>query len=93
MRSEGIVQEQHALLKATFRLPGQGDLSVECVVDTGFTDSLCLPVSAVEALGFSYQFEYPARLADGSVVYLPVYEASLVWLGRERRVHLLATGT
>ena len=88
----GRVENHHALLPVPLRLSGQPDLEIECVVDTGFTDALCLPPAAVAALGLPYRFDFPASLADGSRVLLPVHEATIVWDGRVRRVHLLATG-
>ncbi len=88
----GRVENRHALLAVTFRLIGRPDLAIECVVDTGFTDALCLPAAAVAALGLPYMFDFPASLADGTRVLLAVHEATIVWQGTERRAHLLATG-
>ena len=88
----GRVENRHALLAVTFRLSGRPDLAIECVVDTGFTDALCLPAAAVAALGLPYMFDFPASLADGTRVLLAVHEATIVWQGTERRAHLPATG-
>ena len=88
----GRVENRHALLSVTFRLKGRPDLALECIIDTGFTDSLCIPPAAVTALGLPYKYDYPASLANGAHVLLPVHEATIVWEGIERRVHLLATG-
>jgi clan AA aspartic protease len=87
----GRVENRHALLEVMFVFPG-GNLAVEFVVDTGFTDALCLPQPAVDAMQLPFQFDFPATLADGSVVMLPVYEARILWDDEERRVHILATG-
>lgn len=88
----GRVENRHALIAIIFRLPGQPDMAIECVIDTGFTDALCLPPTAVAAMGLPYKFDFPASLADGSLVHLPVHEAIIVLGEAERRVHLLATG-
>jgi clan AA aspartic protease len=88
----GRVENRHALLSVTFRLPNRPDLSVEFVVNTGFTDALCLPAPAVQALQLPYQFDFPARLAHGSEVLLPVHEGVILWNGGEQPVHILATG-
>lgn len=88
----GRVENRHALLAVTFRVYGRSDLAIECVIDTGFTDALCLPEAAVAVLNLPYQFDFPASLANGDHVLLPVHEATIVWEGAERRVHLLATG-
>lgn len=89
----GRVENRHALLPVMLRRPSHGDVEIEFVIDTGFTEALCLPIDAVAALGLPYQFDFPASLADGSQVLLPVHEATILWEGRERRVHALATGT
>lgn len=44
----GMVADLHAVLPIIFRLPGHGDLSLEFVVDTGFTGFLTLPIAAVK---------------------------------------------
>lgn len=88
----GRVENRHALLSVTFRLRGRPDLTIECVIDTGFTDALCLPADTVTLLGLPYQYDFPASLTNGTRVLLPVHEATIVWEGVERRVHLLATG-
>lgn len=65
----GRVEKRHALLPVTFRLPKYPDVTIEFVVDTGFTDALCLPFAAVQALGLPYEFDFPATLADATSLY------------------------
>ncbi|HZP81947.1 MAG TPA: clan AA aspartic protease [Chthonomonadaceae bacterium] len=88
----GRVEALHALLPITFRLPGQPDISIEFVVDTGFTGALTLPLPAVTALKLLYSEETYANLATDQDVALPVYEATIVWNGVERDVRVIATG-
>ena len=88
----GRVEKRQALLPVRFRRAGMPNVTTEFVVDTGFTDALCLPTDAVRMMGFPYEFEFPGRLADGSAVMLPVHRAAIVWVGMEREVHVLATG-
>ncbi|MBC8139398.1 MAG: clan AA aspartic protease [Fibrella sp.] len=88
----GRVENRHALLSVAFALQGRPSVSIEFVVDTGFTDALCLPAPAVVALGLPFQFDFPASLADGSQVLLPVHEATILWNDSEQKVHVLATG-
>ena len=82
----GNVSNRHALVPVTFRLMDRPDLTIEFVVDTGFTDYLCLPPEAVAVLGLPYQYDEPANLADNSEVLLPVHEATILWNGQERTV-------
>ncbi len=88
----GIVTDGHATVTVTFRLPNRPDFSINFVIDTGFTDYLCLPPEAVAVLGLAFQYELPANLADNSEVILPVHEAMIIWNGEEREVRVLATG-
>ena len=90
---QGHVENRHALLPVSFLTLQSNRVTIEFVVDTGFTDALCLPEQAVQALQLPYQFDFPATLADGSEVLLPVHEARIFWQGETRRVHILATGT
>jgi predicted aspartyl protease len=39
----GIVTDGRATVAVTFRLLNQPDFAIEFVIDTGFTDYLCLP--------------------------------------------------
>lgn len=88
----GLVIDGYATIAVTFHLPNRPDLAIEFVIDTGFTDYLCLPLEAVVVLGLPFQYDLPANLADNSEVILPVYEAIILWNGEEREVRVLATG-
>ena len=89
----GSVLGRHALLPVTFLLQGRPDLTIEFVVDTGFTYFLTLPPAAVAALGLPYLHDTPANLADDSTVAIAVHAATIVWNGVEREVRVLATGS
>ncbi|MEG3954570.1 hypothetical protein [Microcoleus sp. herbarium2] len=39
----GIVTDRHAIVALTFLLPSGATFPIEFVIDTGFTDYLCLP--------------------------------------------------
>ncbi|WP_081599331.1 clan AA aspartic protease [Prochlorothrix hollandica] len=65
---------------------------IEFVVDTGFTDYLCLPPEAVSLLGLPFIYDIPVNLADNSEVLLAVHEAIILWNGEEREIRVLATG-
>jgi clan AA aspartic protease len=88
----GQVASRRAMMPVVFRLSGQPDLSIEFVIDTGFSGFLTLPSVAVSALGLSFLEDTPASLANEDVVLLPVYAATIVWHGMERVVRVLATG-
>ena len=61
-------------------------------VDTGFSGELLLPSRIVQMLGLKQQDSVGMRMADGSLVNVPVYAASLDWHGTSRPVNVLASG-
>lgn len=88
----GSVAGLHALLPVTFRLAHQPDLSLEFVVDTGFTGFLTLPPAAVSAMGLPLLHRIPADLADGTTIEVSVHSVTVLWHRAELQVRGLATG-
>lgn len=88
----GIVTDRHATVALTFLLPNGSIISIEFVIDTGFTGELCLPVEAVSLMGLTFRHDIPANLADNSEVLLPIHEAIVLWDSEEREVLIIATG-
>jgi clan AA aspartic protease len=88
----GVIKNGRATVNVIFRLPNQPDFTIEFVIDTGFTEFLSLPPAAVNLLGFPFVYDMYANLADNSRVLLPVHQASIIWNGEEREIHVLATG-
>ena len=88
----GTVQNRHALLPVIFLLPGKPELSLEFVIDTGFTGELTLPPAAVAALGLPYSHTNVIRLADNSPLDVAVHTVNIRWEGSDRLVRVLATG-
>jgi clan AA aspartic protease len=88
----GLVTELHAIVSVTFLLPNSSRFPIEFVLDTGFTGNLCLPAEAVTLMGIPFLYDLSARLADNSSRLLPMYRANVLWNGKERSAHVLATG-
>ena len=88
----GIVTNRHATVALTFLLPNGSTISIEFVIDTGFTGELCLPLEAVSLMGLTFRHDTFANLADNSEVSLPLHEATVLWDGMERDVLVIATG-
>lgn len=80
------------VLPITLRLQGQPVLSIEYVVDTGFSEFLSLPERAVALMGLTYLHDGFSQLADGSKLRHAIYRATVIWDGVERVVSVLATG-
>jgi clan AA aspartic protease len=88
----GRVEDLKPILPVTF-IGTEGNLSLDFVIDTGFTDFLTLPVAAVRAMGLPIVNRRAGRLADGSVTEFDVYAARILWNTEERIVPVLAIGT
>jgi clan AA aspartic protease len=88
----GIVTDRHAIVSLTFRLINDATFPIEFVIDTGFTDHLCLPPEAVNLLRLPFLYNLPANLADNSTVSLAVHQSTILWDGSEREVRVFATG-
>ena len=56
------------------------------MIDTGFTGHLTLPAEVVRSLALSGRGFVEVELADGSTAALEVYDARVLWRGRERFV-------
>jgi clan AA aspartic protease len=88
----GAVIDGRATVPITFRLTNQPDFSIEFVIDTGFSGSLCLPPAAIAVLGLPFEYEIPANLANNSNVFLKVYTATIFWNEEEQEVNVIAAG-
>lgn len=88
----GRVEMLHALVPVTFRLLDRPDVTIDFVVDTGYTGFLTLPPAAVSLLGLPSEYDLPANLADGSEILVPVHAATILWQGTELSVRVLAMG-
>lgn len=67
-------------------------LEIEAVIDTGYTGFLTLPTSLVTQLGLTYRSHGQAVLADSSEVTFDIYDVTVLWDGRQRRIRVDATG-
>ena len=88
----GVTIRRQATLPVTFRLLGLPSVTLEFVVDTGFTEFLTLPPSAVTAMGLPFDHQESASLADDSSITIAVHQATILWNGVERLVSVIATG-
>jgi clan AA aspartic protease len=88
----GRVERLHALIPVSFRFSDKPDITIEYVVDTGYTGYLTMPVAAVVVLGLPFEYDLPANLADDSEALVPVHSATIQWNGVEQTVRVLAMG-
>lgn len=59
---------------------------IDAVIDTGFNGFLTLPASLIQQLGLVWRRRGRAMLADGSESLFDIYEATITWDGRPRRI-------
>jgi clan AA aspartic protease len=90
---QGKVADGRATIPVTFLLPEQPKFSILFVLDTGFNEHLTLPQQAISAMNLPSYSTMQARLADGSLVLLPIHLATLGWDSEEKIAPVLATGT
>jgi clan AA aspartic protease len=74
-----VSAKREARIQITLRGPSGTELSVDAVIDTGFTGSLTLPSNSIAALGLRPRGRERALLADGSAIVLRVYRAAVMW--------------
>jgi clan AA aspartic protease len=68
-------------------------VTVELVVDTGFTGVLTLPPDAVADMRLPFVYDVSAQLADGSFIDIAAHSGTILWNGSELPVRILSTGT
>lgn len=79
----GVVRAgREAAIQLTVRGPGSREQIVDAIVDTGFDGFVTLRPSVIEALHLSPIARSRVILADGSVVPVAVYAATVLWDGR-----------
>jgi clan AA aspartic protease len=84
-----ITSAREAIIRVRVSDGGQRSTDIDAVVDTGFDDALTLPIQIITALRL--QLAGPARvmLADGSVIRLNYYRATVLWEGVARKILVL----
>lgn len=83
----GIVTvDREAIIQLTVRGAGGRHRRIEAVIDTGFNGWLTLPPALIASLRLPWRRRGRALLGDGSNSVFDIYEASVVWDKRHRRV-------
>ncbi|GAB4457562.1 MAG: hypothetical protein OHK0029_17570 [Armatimonadaceae bacterium] len=64
--------------------------TLQCVIDTGFSDYLSIPRSIIQRLDLAQRESRTFFLADNEPVIFDVFIGYVDWDGRERRISVLA---
>jgi len=79
----GTVRNGEAIVELDLSGSGQSK-QVEGVIDTGFNGYLTLPPDLVSALQLPFAGHRRGMLADGSIIRLDLYMASVDWHGKRK---------
>src|SRR6266498_4365140 len=81
-----VTTDREAIIRLTVRGPAGQEQRVEAVIDTGFDGWFSLPPALIAGLGLPWRRRGRAVLADGSASVFDIYEATVVWDRRQRRI-------
>jgi len=89
----GIVNSKlQSIVPITVRGPQGQELTTDARIDTGFNGGLTLPPDLVASLGLISEFSDAIILANGDLINLATYRATLILDGTGRDIPVFATG-
>ncbi len=80
-----------AIIKVAVGRIGSPKVTVDAVIDTGFTSFLSLPLSIITDLGLPWHYRDVGTLGDGSEVVFEIYKAAVIWNGQNQIVDVAAS--
>ncbi|MCY7272792.1 MAG: clan AA aspartic protease [Phormidesmis sp. CAN_BIN44] len=80
-----------AIIKVAVGRIGSPKVTVDAVIDTGFTSFLSLPLSMITDLGLPWHYRDVGTLGDGSEVVFEIYKAAVIWNGQNQIVDVAAS--
>lgn len=86
-----VINCREALLPLTLIAAGGSLVALPVIVDTGFTDDLTLPSSAIRDLELSSVGTAEGELADGSQFLCNVYEGRIIWHDKAFAIEIFET--
>ena len=88
----GVVNNDcEAIIKVAVGRIGSPKITVDAVIDTGFTSFLSLPLSIITDLGLPWHYRDVGILGDGSEVVFEIHKASVIWDGQNQIVDVAAS--
>ena len=87
-----VTPERKGIVRLRVSRLGGPSEEVDVAIDTGFTGFLALPSDMIARLGLNLIGARRGRLADGNLIFMPLYLANVLWDGVLRRVQVLETG-
>jgi len=80
-----------AIIKVAVGRIGSPKVTVDAVIDTGFTSFLSLPLAIITDLGLTWHYRDVGTLGDGSEVVFEIYKAAVLWNGQNQIVDIAAS--
>jgi clan AA aspartic protease len=80
-----------AIIKIAVGRLGLPKITVDAVIDTGFTSFLSLPLSIITDLGLPWHYRDVGTLGDGSEVIFEIYKAAIIWDGQNQIIDVAAS--
>jgi len=80
-----------AIIKVAVGRIGSPKVTVDAVIDTGFTSFLSLPLAIITDLGLPWHYRDVGTLGDGSEVVFEIYKAAVLWNGQNQIVDIAAS--
>jgi clan AA aspartic protease len=88
----GVVNDScEAIIKVTVGRADAPKMTIEALIDTGFTSFLALPISIIESLDLPWHFSDTGTLGDGSEVVFEIYTGHIIWDGQVEVVDVVAS--
>lgn len=88
----GVVNQNcEATIKVAVGGIGLPKITIDAVIDTGFTSFLSLPLSIITDLGLPWHYRDVGTLGDGSEVIFEIYKGSAIWDGQSQIIDVAAS--
>lgn len=88
----GVVNNNcEAVIKVAVGRIGSPKITVDAIIDTGFTSFLSLPLSIITKLDLPWYYRDVGTLGDGSEVIFEIYKASIIWNGQKKTIDVAAS--
>jgi clan AA aspartic protease len=91
MMSGVVNSNNEAIIKIAVSRIDSPKITVDAVIDTGFTSFLSLPLSIITELDLPWNFRDLGTLGDGSEVVFEIYKAVVIWDGHNQVIDVAAS--